>query len=149
MSYPEESSTSLTLAEAISQLRAADDPTGEITAAMSSVAAQAFEQHDAVHVLFGCGTTVQDEIAAHVWMALGTTAKISETHKAVASQEHRKVLSGIGHAKLVGIWLLTLPRIIGIATRSLRMKKRIAFEQIEQLKEQPISVIRAEHGITI
>jgi hypothetical protein len=78
-------------------------------------------------MLFLVWTSVQDEIAAHVWMALGTTAKISEMHKAVANAEHRKILSGIGHLKLVGTWFTILPRIFLIALATMRMKKKIAF----------------------
>ncbi|MEA5465828.1 hypothetical protein [Leptothoe sp. PORK10 BA2] len=147
MSIPVYSQPSLKLSEAIELLRRADDPDGAVTESMNSVAAQAFEQHDAVHVIFGLGTSVQDEIAAHVWMALGTTAKIAEMHKAVASIEHRKVLSGIGHLKLVGTWLTTLPRILAIAFATMRMKKKIAFEELARLKSMQLAEIWAEHGV--
>ena len=92
------------------------------------------------------GTSIQDEIAAHIWMALGTTAKISKIHKAVANAGYRKVLSGIGHLKLVGTWLTALPRILMIAVATMRMKK-IAFEELAQLKDMRLSEIRAVHGV--
>ena len=114
---------------------------------MNLVAQHAFEQHDAVHAIFGLGTTIPNEIAAHVWMALGTTAKISEMHKAVANAEHRKVLSGIGHAKLISTWLVTIPRIVGILFATLRMKKKISFEELGRLKNMRLLDIRAEHGV--
>jgi hypothetical protein len=147
MPIPVYSQPSLRLGEAIEILRKADDPDGIVTESMNSVAARAFEQHDAVHVIFGLGTSVQDEIAAHVWMALGTTAKLSEMHKAVANAEHRKVLSGIGHLKLVGTWLTTLPRILLIAIATLRMKKKIAFEELARLKSMKLMEIWVEHGL--
>lgn len=139
----------LTLGEAIARLRVAADPSGDVAAAMTAAAADAFEQHDAVHVLFRCGTSVQDEIAAHVWMALGTTARLGEMHRAVASAEHRQVLSGIGHLRLAGIWALALPRILGIVFRALRMKKKVAFEHLDELKRRSIVSIRREHGIPV
>lgn len=147
MSIPAYSHPSLKLGEAIELLRKTDDPDLVITESMNSVASRAFEQHDAVHVIFGLGTSVQDEIAAHVWMALGTTAKISEMHKAVANGEHRKLLSGIGHLKLVGTWLTTLPRIFMIAFATVRMKKKIAFEDLANLKNMRLADIWAEHGV--
>jgi len=147
MSIPVYSQPSLKLGEAIELLRKTDDPDAVMTESMNSVAAQAFEQHDAVHVIFGLGTSVQDEIAAHVWMTLGTTAKISEMHKAVANAEHRKILSGIGHLKLVGTWLAILPRIFLIALATMRMKKRIAFEELASLKNMKLAEIWLEHGV--
>ena len=139
----------LLLSEAIDKLRLEADPTGELTSAMSSVAKKAFEQHDAVHIIFNCGTSLRDEIAAHVWMALGTTAKISEMHKAVANQEHRQVLSGIGHFKLIGVWLTSLPRLFGILISTLQMSQKVDFNDIEILKTKSISAIRSEHSIPL
>jgi hypothetical protein len=141
------SEASITLGEAIQKLRALDK--GDMTDKMSVEIAQAFEQHDAVHVLFNCGTSIQDEIAAHIWMIFATTAKISEMHRAVANQEHRDVLSGIGHLKLIGIWFISLPRIISIIFKSLHMKKRLAVEELSKLKQQSIIEIRQEHGIVL
>jgi hypothetical protein len=138
--------TSITLAEAIQQLRALD---GDLTNRMPAEIVQAFEQHDAVHVLFNCGTSIHDEIAAHIWMLFATTAKISEMHRAVANQEHHHVLSEIGHLKLLGIWFMSLPRIIGIIFKSLRMKKKLVFEELPKLKQQSIADIRREHGIVL
>jgi hypothetical protein len=140
--------TSTTLGEAIQKLRASEFE-GDMTNKISVEISQAFDQHDAVHVLFNCGTSIQDEIAAHIWMMLATTVNISEMHRAVASQEHRNVLDGIGHFRLIGIWLTCLPRIVGIVFKSLRMKKRLAFEELSKLKEQSISEIRQEHGIML
>jgi hypothetical protein len=148
MSLPIYSQPALTLSEAIDLLRKTDDPDAQLTDSMNSVSARAFEQHDAVHVIFGLGTSIQDEIAAHVWMALGTTAKISEMHKAVANAEHRKVLSGIGHLKLIGTWLSTLPRIITIVAATMRMKKKIAFEELARLKSMRLAEIRVEYGLS-
>lgn len=140
--------TSMTLGEAIQKLRTSEAE-GDLTSKFAVEIDQAFEQHDAVHVLFNLGTSIQDEIAAHIWMVFATTANINEMHRAIANQEHRTVLDGIGHFKLIGIWLTCLPRIIGIIFQSLRMKKRLAVEDLSKLKEQSIFEIRREHGIFV
>ena len=142
------SGTLKTLGEAIQELRASETE-GDITSRMPEEEIQLLDQHDAVHVLFNCGTFIQDEIAAHIWMTFATTAKVSEMHRVIANQEHRNILSGIGHLKLVGIWVISLPRIISIIFKSLRMKKRLAVEELSKLKEQPIIEIRREHGIVL
>lgn len=140
--------TSMTLGEAIQKLRTSEAE-GDLTSKFAVEIDQAFEQHDAVHVLFNLGTSIQDEIAAHIWMVFATTANINEMHRAIANQEHRTVLDGIGHFKLIGIWLTCLPRIIGIIFQSLRMKKRLAVEDLSKLKERSIFEIRREHGIFV
>jgi hypothetical protein len=141
--------STMTLREAIQELRAVEERKSDISAKMSTEMMQAFEHHDAVHVLFGCGTTIRDEIAAHVWMVFGTTAKLSEMHRSVANREHRNVLLGIGHLKLIGIWVGCLPRIFSIITKCSRMKKRLALEELAKLKERPLCDIRREHGIVV
>ena len=139
----------MTLREAIQELRVAEEQKSDISVKMSTEIMSAFEHHDAVHVLFCCGTTIQDEIAAHVWMVFGTTAKLSEMHRSVANLEHRNVLSGIGHLKLIGIWVSCLPRIFGIIAKCSRMKKRLALEEFAKLKERPLCDIRCEYGIVV
>jgi hypothetical protein len=139
---------SITLGEAIQNMRTAE-AAGDLTNKFPSEIEQAFEQHDAIHILFNCGTSIQDEIDVHLWMIFATTANISAMHRAVANQEHRNVLSGIGHLKLLSIWFTSLPRIVGIIFKSLRMKRKLAVEELSQLKQQSIVDIRREYGIIV
>lgn len=138
---------SITLGEAIQKLRALEHE-DDMTNQMSAEVTQALEQHDAVHVLFNCGTSIREEIAAHLWMLFATTA-IGEMHRVVASVEHKSVLSNIGHFQLLSIWFTSLPRIIGIIFKSLRMKKKLAMEEVSQLKEMSLLEIRREYGIIL
>jgi hypothetical protein len=139
---------SLTLGEAIQKLRAAAAD-NDMTDRMSPELSAAFEQHDTVHILFDLGTSIQDEIAAHIWMMFATTAKISEMHRAVGDREHQHVLAGIGHLKLIGIWFASVPRLVGIIGKSRRMNKRLVVEELATLKQQSIAEIRREHGIVV
>lgn len=138
---------SMTLGEAIQKMRVAEPE--DLANQTAIEIAQLLEQHDAVHILFDLSTSIQDEIAAHLWMVLATTANMSEMHHAVASQEHRSVLSGIGHFKLMGIWLSSLPRLIGIVFNSLQMKRKVPMEDISRLKNRCICEIRQEYGIVL
>ncbi|MBE9060288.1 hypothetical protein IQ256_04685 [cf. Phormidesmis sp. LEGE 11477] len=142
------SSTSMTLDEAIQQLHFSEAE-NDATESMSLESENAFEQHDAVHVLFDCGTSIQDEIAVHAWMIFATTANMSEMHRAFASQEHRKVLTGIGHLKLASKWIGSLPRIFSIILKSWQMKEKLPLEELHKLKELPVLEIRREYGIVL
>jgi hypothetical protein len=138
----------LPLAVAIRQLRVA---TGEadMTDAMSQQSAHAFAMHDAVHVVFECDDSLQGEISAHVWMALGTTAPLSDMHRAIASREHRSVLSGVGHLRLLGTWLGMVPRIVRIIWRARRMTARLPYADLSTLMDEPVASIRARYGIRL
>jgi hypothetical protein len=138
---------SMTLGEAIQKMRASEPQDFAIQA--SAGVMQLLEQHDAVHILFDLGTSIQDEIAAHIWMMLATTANVSQMHRAVATKEHRSVLAGIGHLQLMGIWCSSLPRIIGISFKSWRMKRKIAVEDLSRLKQQSVLAIRQDYGIVL
>jgi hypothetical protein len=137
-----------TLGEAMQKMRSTAAE-GDLTNRFSVEIEQAFEQHDAIHILFNCGNSIQDEIAVHIWMIFATTVNISEMHRAVADGEHRNVLAGIGHLTLLSTWLVSLPRMIGIIFKSLRMKKRLAIEELTKLKQKSINDIRQEHGIVL
>jgi hypothetical protein len=137
----------MTLGAAIQQMRASEPE--DFATQASAEMMRSLEQHDAVHILFDLGTSIQDEIAAHIWMMLATNANVSEMHRAVATQEHRSVLAGIGHLQLMGIWCLSLPRIIGIFFKSWQMKRKIAVEDLSILKQQSILAIRQDHGIVL
>lgn len=136
----------LTLGDAIRQLRV---EAGEVdmAEAMSVESAKAFDMHDAVHIVFGCDESLPGEISAHVWMALATTAPLSEMHKAVASREHKSVLSGFGHMKLLGTWVAMLPRIIRIFWRARRMNRRLPYEHLSVLMHTSVAEIRADYRI--
>ncbi len=142
------SDISMTLNEAIQQLRLSEAG-NDATAKMSIEAEKVFEQHDAIHVLFDCGTSIRDEIAVHAWMLFATTANVSEMHRAVASQEHRSVLTGIGHFKLASVWISSLPHIFSIIIKSWRMKKRLPVEALHELKDLPILEIKRKYGIVV
>jgi hypothetical protein len=138
---------SLTLGEIITRMRAAEDPTGELTNRMGS-SIPVFDMHDATHILFGCDTSLEGEIAAHIWMVFGTSVKVGEIRRAVAQVEHRKVLSQFGFSKVVAAWFRMLPQFIGILAQARRMKKRVELDRIDELKKQTIASILDEHGIS-
>ncbi len=143
-----DSNSTITLGEAIQTMRALASE-GNLAEQISAENARSLEQHDAVHILFNCGTSIRDEIAVHLWMLLATTIDISRMHRAVADREHRDVLAGIGHFKLLGIWLSSLPRIFGIIVQSFKMPKKLAVEDLAALKQRPVLDIRQEYGIVV
>jgi hypothetical protein len=137
----------LTLGEAIRQIRLQNGEP-DMTRQLSG-SARAFDMHDAVHVLFGCDETLKGEISAHVWMAFATTAPLTEMHRAVASGQHRSVLSGVGRLKVLGTWLRMLPKIAIIVRRSRQMAARVPYDELPSLMRLPVEIVRMRYGIAV
>ena len=136
-----------TMREAIEELRAAEgaegdmSETGELTPKM--------QPHDAVHVLFGCGTNLFGEVRAHMWMLLGTTARMAEMHQTATSKDHRSVLKDIGYLQLLSIWLRAVPAFVTIAFRSRRMNSKWPIDELPAFLDRRLSDIRAEYRIVV
>ena len=105
--------------------------------------------HDAIHVLFGCRTNLAGEVLAHVWTAFGTTAKLRDLHRVAGHRDHRTILSGIGHLRLLGAWLRNSPRIAATLRQSSRMKTRWPVEELDAFLDRPLDEIRREYGIRL
>jgi hypothetical protein len=139
----------MTLREGIAELRGAEGADGDAAAQVAPELVHDLDVHDAIHALFACPTSVAGEVIAHVWTALGTTAKLADLHRVNAHRDHRKVLAQIGHWKLVKTWFRSLPRIVGTFRRARRMARRWPVEQMEAFLDRPLVDIRREFGIQL
>lgn len=147
MKIGDESDKALSLRDAMASFRAREDADGMMQDAIGDRYQLLMLQHDAVHVLFGCEGEMRDELSAHVWMALGTDADLKEMHSVVAGAEHKEVLSGIGHLRLIGQWLVAIPTLVQVAWRAKRMKARVPLSQIDVMLDEPLDAIRRRYGI--
>lgn len=146
LSY-QDACSEMTLREAISELRSA---VGEQNFTFESPEMQrAIDAHDAVHVVFACDITQTDEVVAHAWMMLGTTVRTQEIKQVATYHEHRKIASDEGHAKMMGVAIRALPRLVVAAVAALRMKKRFPWKGYDELLDRRLVDIRKEFGIRI
>jgi hypothetical protein len=132
----------LTLREGIQELRQA-----EAAANVAPELSHDLDVHDAIHVLFGCPTSLAGEVIAHVWTVFGTTSKLGDLHRVTSHEDHREVLAEIGHFRLLRKWLLSLPRILGTVGRARRMRRRWPVEEFPSFLDRPLDEIRREFGI--
>lgn len=138
-----------TLREALQELRAAEGVDHDATQQVAAELRNDLDLHDAIHALFGCPTSVAGEVLAHVWTLVGTTARLSDLHRVVSHRDHRQALAEIGHAHLLKMWAITLPRIAFTLWRAVRMTKRIRVEDLPLMLDRSLAEIRAEYGIKI
>lgn len=138
-----------TLREGINELRAAESQDTDAAEIFAAELKDDIDSHDAIHVLFACPTTLEGEIAAHVWTAFGTTAKLADMHRVNAHNDHRTVLRQIGHRRLLWTWLKILPRILVTICNAQRMKRRWPVEETLSFLDRHLCDIRKDSGIRL
>lgn len=134
-----------TLREAIAELRALDHDVSEEV--VSADLAHALEAHDAVHVLFGCDITDDDEVLAHVWMAAGTDAKMADMHEVTRDPDHGRYAKGFAHGQRLMVVLRTVPRILAVLWHARRMRQRWPFGDYERMLDRTLVSLRRDYGI--
>jgi len=138
-----------TLREGVAELRQVEGPEGDAAESFAQELRQDIDVHDAIHVLFGCPTTLAGEIIAHVWTAFGTTASIADMHRVNAHGDHRAVLASIGHWRLFRTWLASLKPIATTLRNTRRMTQRWPVERMAEFYDRRLVDIRDEFGIRL
>jgi len=136
-----------TLREAVFELRSAEKAGNDASVNVVPELLNDIDEHDAIHVLFGCSTNLFDEIIAHVWTLFGTTMKLSNMARVNMHKDHRQVLSIIGHRRLLKAWLRNILSIVTVIYRSIHMNRRWPAEQYTSFLDQRLCDIRKEYGI--
>jgi hypothetical protein len=115
---------------------------------ISAEAQQFFGCHDAVHVVFGCGTALDDEAAVKIASLFGTTAGLrvlrgyasTESRAIYAELEAADVLRSIAHSVIV------VPRTIALC---LRQRRRWPWAGYREYLDVPLADLRREFGIRV
>jgi len=115
---------------------------------MSVAAQEFFRCHDAAHVVFGCGNTLDDETVVKIASLFGTTAgfgvlkgyRLHESLEIYKTLRLRDVLRSLGQSAFL------IPRTI---IRCLRQRSRWPWEGFEEHLRVPLCDIRKEYGIRV
>lgn len=115
---------------------------------MSDSAQEFFRCHDAAHVVFGCSTTLTNEVMVKIWSFLGTTAGFSLLRD-YRSPESKEIYERIRWNDIGGTALRSSVNVPLVVSRCLRMKKHWPWSDFERCIEAPLTEIREEYGIRI
>ncbi|MEP7283164.1 MAG: hypothetical protein ABI696_14395 [Rubrivivax sp.] len=136
-----------TLAEGLAEYFAGN-PGLERGASLSPAARDFFRAHDAVHVVYGCGTAMPDEAVVKLASLFGTTGGTSVLRGYLLQESmriYRRVpLAGTVIALLAAPWL-----IVRTLLRCLRQQRRWPWFGHEQYLAVPLREIRASFGIKV
>lgn len=115
---------------------------------LSPEASEFFRCHDAVHVLYGCGNTLDDEAVVKISSILGTTGgfgvlrgyTLHESLEIYRALHISDVLLSILHSVFI------VPRSV---VRCLRQTKRWPWQNFEKYMQVPMREVRREFGIRV
>jgi ubiquinone biosynthesis protein Coq4 len=136
----------MTLRQALAELRAAET---DISETVSAGTAAALEAHDVVHILFGLDISDIDEVVAHGWMLFGTTLTMAEMHAVARHRDHRRLTAAMDHGKRGALLLKALPRLVRACVRARRMTKLWPWMGYVAHLDRPLNDLRREFGIVV
>lgn len=147
MHHFEAQGTRMTLAEGLAEYYATN-PELKRGDALSPAARDFFRSHDAVHVVFGCSTTLADEAVVKLSSFFGTTGGLSvlrghalyDSLDIYRSLSLREILATIAAAPIL------VPRTIA---RCLRQSKRWPWTDFTSLVDRPLDELRREYHIVV
>ncbi len=106
--------------------------------------------HDTCHVVFGQGTSVEDDAVVDVWIVFGTDVHARSYLSALLrSRAMGELVKREGLARVV--WGLTraVPRGISSFFRARRMPRRWPWAGVDRYLDVPLLEIRSEYGIRL
>lgn len=139
--------SSQTLAEGVAEYYAAN-PGLVRGRSMSPEARHFFRCHDAVHVVFGCSTALDDEAVVKIASIFGTTEglRVLKGYRLHESMQiYKQIPLGAALAS-IGRSLVVVPRAL---LRCLRQRSRWPWADFEQYRGVQLREIRQKFGITV
>jgi len=136
-----------TLAEGIAEYHAANPGLSQARD-MSAAAGEFFRCHDAVHVVFGCRNTLNDEAVVKWSSMLGTTAGLGVLRGYTLHESldiYRKL-------RLFDVLVAILQSVVispPIVFRCLRQSRKWPWSEFEPYMHVPLCQIRREFGISV
>lgn len=109
-----------------------------------------FRSHDICHVVFGLGTTLDDEALADMRTLFSCDVGLRRYCAYLAQdREARALFKELGYARSVWITLLALPRIVRAAFEARRMTKRWPWQPPDAYLDRSLAELRREFAIRV
>lgn len=108
-----------------------------------------FYPHDAVHVVFGLTTALEDEAVADAWTLFGTDVSIKKFYRFIRLETTREIFRRLSWSRLIGVAVRALPRIIRVCLRSRKMNAPWKWQEYPRHLDLRLCDIRKKHNIKI
>jgi hypothetical protein len=109
-----------------------------------------FQSHDMCHVIFGLGTTLDDEAMADARTIFSCDVGLRRYAAYLSQDKQAKALfKELGYLKSVWVTAKTLPRMLRALREARRMKKRWPWAPPASYQERSLAELREEFGICV
>ena len=112
--------------------------------------------HDLTHVIFGLGTSIEEESLLDTWTIRGTDITWKQIYNYSFDSEFKQLTKNIvkdegGWLKVIGVVFKCIPRKLKIHfNRIPKMKKKWPFSNVtNDMMNKPINELRKEYGIKV
>jgi hypothetical protein len=139
--------SSQTLAEGLAEYRALNPQLADLRR-MSPEASQFFRCHDVAHVVFGCGTALDDEAVVKIASVFGTTAGFGVL-RGYRLHESTEIYRRLRLGEMLNTFVrafVVVPRTIG---RCRRQRARWPWSEHAHHLDRTLADVRREFGITV
>lgn len=116
---------------------------------MTSEARALFTRHDTAHVVFGCDTSLRQEVMIDTWILFGSDVGFSTYMAYTRIPEATKILREVGLVRAFWETLVALPALIRIVSQTRRMTKKWPWKDHSSYLHRPLGEIRRELNITL
>lgn len=144
----ESADTTQTLAEGLREYFAANPMLKRDADLLSPSTRQFFRSHDAVHVVYGCSTTMSDEAVVKIASLFGTTGG-TKVLRGYAHREAREIYRNLPIGSTLFALLVSPYLIFRTVWRCTRQLKRWPWEQHEEFLNLPLCELRSQFGIKV
>lgn len=134
----------LTLAEGLAEMAAANPG---LIPADDPALRELVRAHDSCHVLFGLGTTLEDEALADTWTLFGSTVTLQQYSQYLRHEAFTGLIREIGWWPLLRGTLRSLPRMARAIWRARKMTARWPFFDYAQFLDTPLVTLRQRFNI--
>jgi hypothetical protein len=136
-----------TLADGIAEYYAAYPGLAQVRA-MSPEGQQFFRSHDAAHVAFGCGVTLDQEAVVKLSSIFGTTAGFGVL-RGYRLHESTRIYEQLALSEVLATILRAIILVPRTVVRCLRQRARWPWDEFEPYLDRPLREIREEFGIRV
>jgi hypothetical protein len=117
--------------------------------ALPADAAALFRQHDAAHVVFGCDTSLRGETLVDTWTIFGSSIGLRGYLAYLRLPQVNQVFAETGYARILRELMRSLPDVVRVAWRGLRLARKWPWREYESRLDAPLRRVREELRIRV
>jgi hypothetical protein len=115
---------------------------------VSASASEFFRCHDAAHVVFGCDTTLVNELLVKIWSFFGTTGGLGLL-RAYRLPESQEIYERLKWRDIANVSLRSIALVPLVLWRAARMQKPWPWSEFDRYLTVTLAEIRREFGIVL